>query len=269
MSDTSILSLKNAQIFQADTLILSDVNLEINKGEFIYLIGKTGTGKSSLLKTLYGDIQLKQGSGLVANFDLATLTWKTVPMLRRNLGIIYQDFRLLTDRNVYENLEFVLKATGWKDALLIKEKIESVLAELSSYNSFIKTDEILATCRQYVAFNDFVFEEKKFEIKESPIKIIENLNIALSGKPVEDYYFILALSELLPKMKCYYNTKEQKLINFFEDRSTEEDGSIYFTDILDNSEHNLTVVLSKEKFELNNIIAKVYRTDGLIGYILK
>ena len=124
MSESAILSLKNAQIFQSDTLILSDVNLEINKGEFIYLIGKTGTGKSSLLKTLYGEINLKQGSGLIANFDLSTLTWKTVPMLRRNLGIIYQDFRLLTDRNVYENLEFVLKATGWKDALLIKEKIE-------------------------------------------------------------------------------------------------------------------------------------------------
>ena len=138
MSDTSILSLKNAQIFQADTLILSDVNLEINKGEFIYLIGKTGTGKSSLLKTLYGDIQLKQGSGLVANFDLATLTWKTVPMLRRNLGIIYQDFRLLTDRNVYENLEFVLKATGWKDALLIKEKIESVLQKVGLKNKGFK-----------------------------------------------------------------------------------------------------------------------------------
>ena len=138
MSESTILSLKNAQIFQSDTLILSDVNLEINKGEFIYLIGKSGTGKSSLLKTLYGDIQLKQGSGLIANFDLSTLTWKTVPMLRRNLGIIYQDFRLLTDRNVYENLEFVLKATGWKDALLIKEKIESVLQKVGLKNKGFK-----------------------------------------------------------------------------------------------------------------------------------
>jgi len=170
---------------------------------------------------------------------------------------------------LYTEPEYEYLILVYQNDNISKEKIESVLAELSSSNSFIKTDEILATCRQYVAFNDFVFEEEKVEIKESPIKIIENLNIALSGKPVEDYYFILALSELLPKMKCYYNTKEQKLINFFEDRSTEEDGSIYFTDILDNSEHNLTVVLSKEKFELNNIIAKVYRTDGLIGYILK
>ena len=138
MSESAILSLKNVQIFQSDTLILSDVNLEINKGEFVYLIGKTGTGKSSLLKTLYGEINLKQGSGLIANFDLSTLTWKTVPMLRRNLGIIYQDFRLLTDRNVYENLEFVLKATGWKDALLIKEKIESVLQKVGLKNKGFK-----------------------------------------------------------------------------------------------------------------------------------
>ena len=100
------------------------------KGDFIYLIGKTGSGKSSLLKTLYGDIYLKEGEGEVAGIDLKKLKWQNVPELRRNLGIVFQDFRLLTDRNVYDNLEFVLKATGWTDKALMKEKIESVLSKV-------------------------------------------------------------------------------------------------------------------------------------------
>ncbi|MBS1589240.1 MAG: ATP-binding cassette domain-containing protein [Bacteroidetes bacterium] len=127
MNDRSIVSLTNANIYQGKSLILSNVNFHVQKGEFVYLIGKTGTGKSSLLKTLYGDIYLQQGTGRVANFDLKTLKWQTVPLLRRNLGIVFQDFRLLTDRNVHDNLEFVLKATGWKDKALMKEKIENVL----------------------------------------------------------------------------------------------------------------------------------------------
>ncbi len=127
MSDETPVSLRNAQIYQGKTLVLGDVSFEVKRGEFVYLIGKTGTGKSSLLKTLYGDLPLKEGEGTVAGFDLKQLTWKTVPLLRRNLGIVFQDFQLLTDRNVSDNLEFVLKATGWKDKALIKEKIESVL----------------------------------------------------------------------------------------------------------------------------------------------
>ncbi|MBS1780902.1 MAG: ATP-binding cassette domain-containing protein [Bacteroidetes bacterium] len=130
MSDSNIVSLHNANIFQGKTLILQNVNFEVGKGEFVYMIGKTGSGKSSLLKTLYGDLYLKEGTGKVAGFDLKTLTWKTVPLLRRNLGVVFQDFRLLTDRNVYENLEFVLTATGWKDKVLMKEKIENVLQKV-------------------------------------------------------------------------------------------------------------------------------------------
>jgi len=130
MSDSNIVSLHDANIFQGKTLILQNVNFEVGKGEFVYMIGKTGSGKSSLLKTLYGDLYLKEGTGKVAGFDLKTLTWKTVPLLRRNLGVVFQDFRLLTDRNVYENLEFVLTATGWKDKVLMKEKIENVLQKV-------------------------------------------------------------------------------------------------------------------------------------------
>ena len=123
----SIVELRNVKIFQSNNLILSDVNISIDKGEFVYLVGKTGTGKSSLLKTMYGDLQLTEGEGWVVGHNLKELTWKTVPFLRRNLGVVFQDFQLLTDRNVNENLKFVLKATGWKDEKLMDEKIADVL----------------------------------------------------------------------------------------------------------------------------------------------
>ncbi|HNE46176.1 MAG TPA: ATP-binding cassette domain-containing protein [Chitinophagales bacterium] len=114
-------------IFQGKTLVLSDVTFSIPHGEFVYLIGKTGTGKSSLLKTIYGDLSLRSGSAEVAGFDLAKITWKTVPFLRRKLGIIFQDFQLLMDRSVDDNLEFVLRATGTTDKSLIKLKSDEAL----------------------------------------------------------------------------------------------------------------------------------------------
>ena len=123
----SIIELKNVNIYQGESLILSDVNITVEKGEFVYLVGKTGTGKSSLLKTLYGDLELREGTGTVAGHNLREITWKTVPFLRRNLGVVFQDFQLLTDRNVNDNLKFVLKATGWKDEKLMDEKISDVL----------------------------------------------------------------------------------------------------------------------------------------------
>ncbi len=122
-----VVSLRGVNIYQGNSLILQDVNFTINKGEFVYLVGKTGAGKSSLLKTLYGELTLKEGSASVVGFDLRDMDWKKVPFLRRNLGVVFQDFQLLTDRNVYENLKFVLKATGWKDEKLIEEKINDVL----------------------------------------------------------------------------------------------------------------------------------------------
>ncbi|MEO8111741.1 MAG: ATP-binding cassette domain-containing protein [Ginsengibacter sp.] len=122
-----ILELKNANIYQGDSLILEDVNIIVNRGEFVYLVGKTGTGKSSLLKTLYGDLGLREGEGNVVGYDLPTMDWKKVPYLRRNLGVVFQDFQLLTDRNVNDNLKFVLKAIGWRDEKLMDEKIADVL----------------------------------------------------------------------------------------------------------------------------------------------
>lgn len=123
----SIIEIRGANIYQGQNLILQDVNLTVNKSEFVYLVGKTGTGKSSLLKTLYGDLPLREGQCTVVGFDLKKMDWKKVPFLRRNLGVVFQDFQLLTDRNVNDNLKFVLRATGWKDDKLMNEKILDVL----------------------------------------------------------------------------------------------------------------------------------------------
>lgn len=122
-----IINISSANIFQQDTLVLKDVNIEIGAGEFVYLIGKTGSGKSSLLKTLYGELPLKDGEATVVDFNLKTIKRSKIAFLRRKLGIVFQDFQLLTDRSVYENLKFVLTATGWKDKLKIEERINEVL----------------------------------------------------------------------------------------------------------------------------------------------
>lgn len=125
-----MLQLKDASIFQRENLILSNVNLSIEKGDFNYIIGKTGSGKSSLMKTLYGDLPLQEGTGNVVGFDLNKLKEKEIPFLRRKLGIVFQDFKLLNDRSVYENLFFVLKATGWKGKNQMDTKINDVLEKV-------------------------------------------------------------------------------------------------------------------------------------------
>ena len=133
-----IVSIEGANIYQGEALILRDVNFTIRRGEFVYLVGKTGTGKSSLLKTLYGELTLREGKASVVGFDLTEMDWKKVPFLRRNLGVVFQDFQLLTDRNVHDNLRFVLKATGWKDEHLIEEKINDVLDKVGLKNKGYK-----------------------------------------------------------------------------------------------------------------------------------
>ncbi|MCZ4319717.1 ATP-binding cassette domain-containing protein [Aequorivita viscosa] len=125
-----VLELKNAAIYQTDNLVLSDVSVRVDKGEFVYLIGKTGTGKSSFMKTLYGDLPLKEGEGNIVGYDLATLKEKDIPFLRRKLGVVFQDFKLLNDRTVHDNLLFVLTATGWKDKAAMESKINDVLAKV-------------------------------------------------------------------------------------------------------------------------------------------
>ena len=133
-----VVSLKHVNIYQSGNLILQEVNFEVQKGEFVYLVGKTGTGKSSLLKSLYGEITLTEGEGIVVGFNLKEMDWKKLPFLRRNLGVVFQDFQLLTDRNVHENLRFVLKSTGWQDEQLINQKINDVLAKVGLQNKGFK-----------------------------------------------------------------------------------------------------------------------------------
>lgn len=130
MALDTIVSIENATIFQGDHLVLSNVNFEIDKGDFVYLIGKTGTGKSSLLKTLYGELPLREGEGTVGEFDLRKLKRRQIPYLRRKLGIVFQDFELLTDRTVDENLLFVLRATGWKNKEEMKVRAGEVLEKV-------------------------------------------------------------------------------------------------------------------------------------------
>ena len=133
MSQT-ILSQKNVSIYQANNLILSDINLEVQKGEFLYFIGKTGSGKSSIMKVLYADLPLKEGEGTIVDYDLNTLKEKDIPYLRRKIGIVFQDFKLLSDRNIKENLLFVLKATGWVDAVEMNNQIQDVLDRVGMGN---------------------------------------------------------------------------------------------------------------------------------------
>jgi len=129
MSDI-LVYLENAHILQRQKPVLTGVNLEVKRGNFYYLIGSTGSGKSSLLKTLYGELPLEKGKGIVVDFDLRKLKKKQIPYLRRKLGIVFQDFQLLTDRSVFDNLKFVLRATGWKDKAKIKSQIEKVLLQV-------------------------------------------------------------------------------------------------------------------------------------------
>ena len=128
-----VIELINASIFQDSKSVLENVNIEVAKGDFVFLIGRTGTGKSSLIKILYGDLTLKKGIGNVVGFDLLKINKKEIPFLRRKIGVVFQDFKLLSDRNIYDNLKFVLRATGWKNKDDINMRISEVLKEVGLF----------------------------------------------------------------------------------------------------------------------------------------
>ena len=165
----AVLEIHHANIYQGESLILSDVNITVAKSEFVYLVGKTGSGKSSLLKTLYGELPLTVGEGKVAGFDLKDVNWKTVPFLRRNIGIVFQDFQLLTDRNVHDNLKFVLKATGWKDEKQIEDKILEVLRRVGlSTKGYKSTYELSGGEQQRVDIARALLNSPKLILADEP-----------------------------------------------------------------------------------------------------
>jgi len=164
-----ILFLKDASIFQQDSLVLSDVNVEIKKGEFIYLIGKTGSGKSSLMKTLYGDLSLQKGTGGIVDFDLTNLKEKQIPFLRRKLGVVFQDFKLLNDRSIEENLLFVLKATGWDNKESMKAKIQEVLEKVGMHTKGFKMPfEISGGEQQRIAIARALLNDPELILADEP-----------------------------------------------------------------------------------------------------
>ncbi|MFD2516658.1 cell division ATP-binding protein FtsE [Salinimicrobium flavum] len=202
----TVLYLKDASIYQRETLILSDVNIEIEKGEFVYLIGKTGTGKSSFMKTLYGDLPLTEGEGNIVDYDLRTLKEKDIPFLRRKLGVVFQDFKLLNDRNVNENLLFVLKATGWKDEASMNAKIEEVLKKVGMQTKGFKNPfQLSGGEQQRIAIARALLNDPELILADEPtgnldpqtsVEIMEVLQqISKNGKTIlmatHDYALLL------------------------------------------------------------------------------
>lgn len=205
MAET-VLSLRDVAVFQQENLVLNDITLEVKKGDFVYLIGKTGSGKSSFMKTLYADLPLTEGEGEIVGFNLKTLKEREIPYLRRKLGIVFQDFKLLPDRNVNKNLEFVLRATGWKDQAAMAATIEDVLHKVGMKTKGFKfPHELSGGEQQRIAIARALLNDPELILADEPtgnldpqtsvevMKVLQQIN--KSGRTIlmatHDYALIL------------------------------------------------------------------------------
>jgi len=211
----SVLKLIDAYILQDKNLILNNINIDVKKGEFVYLIGKTGSGKSSLLKTLYGDLELSQGKGEIVGYKLENLNQNEIPLLRRKLGIIFQDFKLLNDRSIYGNLEFVLKATGWKNQKKISEKIQAVLTKVNMESSTEKFPyELSGGEQQRVAIARALLNDPELILADEPtgnldpqtsievMEILQDLNKKGNSILMATHDYALILKYPAKTLKC-------------------------------------------------------------------
>jgi cell division transport system ATP-binding protein len=211
----SILSLKGAGVYQQDNMILKDVDLEVKKGSFVYLIGKTGSGKSSFMKTLYADLPLKEGEGEIVGFNLKNLKEKDIPYLRRKLGIVFQDFKLLPDRNINKNLRFVLKATGWKDEGEMDAQIEKVLDKVGMKTKGFKfPHELSGGEQQRIAIARALLNDPELILADEPtgnldpqtsvevMKVLQEINQAGRTILMATHDYALILKYPAKTLKC-------------------------------------------------------------------
>ncbi len=214
-STETILELQDVSIFQKQSLVLNHVSLDVKNGEFVYLIGKTGSGKSSFMKTLYGDLPLKKGTGHIVGFDLKKLREKDIPFLRRKLGIVFQDFKLLPDRTIHKNLNFVLKATGWRDQAKMDLQIQDVLEKVGMKTKGFKfPHELSGGEQQRVAIARALLNDPELILADEPtgnldpqtsvevMKVLQDINKAGRTILMATHDYALILKYPSKTLKC-------------------------------------------------------------------